>query len=730
MSSSLQQTSAEEISAAAQQPTCNVSLLHHSSGKHTEVISDEPSDHEKLLPVEIQDDIDVPQRGRKHRRSSPIPQQRECAQGKDKVPLRPLRRKDGLTPDRTQKTEIITVECVKKDTTDETIPTPSASDVFSHSKKGDDGLSQGVAQNVQAQESVTAQVMGHKDEGESVKTSVDLVPPRRVKRRDTSLPPEAPKKAEVLPRLEAPRKPLRRKGSIPRGTSGPVTDDQQNLKAPDSSALRAFGPVPPDLYLRGSDASGSPEPSMNIDEPSQTPTELICSQPVEREDQTTKEQETDTDGRSSSLTPPEMSKKDSDCQTSSEFPPDLSTKGRDAITPKPEPEPELHVVEETTPVSIIKKILLPQRSKKLSPSKPGNMDSEKESIIPALTRNTQMDMGEMKQSQVDVMIKVTSSQKSEDTMSDVEMDQTSQPVLRLPAKKPLGGSFPDDFRAMEAISLQPDVSTPAQALGTGSHSPAPSSAVEAVIHQHGATNGSLPPLYPADQPSASPEEAAAPVRMRRSRQKVEEGESSLPVPKPRVKKRLSGSFPDNLSDTVIDTTARGTFQQRDRSSSPVALPRHKERLGATCSDGTPPADRLFPADMESSVSSQEVKEGSASLDSSVISEGFVAIPGTDVVASELEQEVSVCLGEMDFPQAEDISSDIVTEDWTFTDKPAPGHSERADAVSSAQDDWLHVEESKVSESMEGNWRKETRDEEADFDFVSVDVAAGCLEGER
>ncbi|XP_076003585.1 uncharacterized protein ehbp1l1a isoform X2 [Genypterus blacodes] len=753
----LQQTSAEEISTTALQPTSNEPLLHDASGNHTEVISDKPSDHAKLTPVEIEDDIDVPQRGRKHRRSIPIPQQKECSQ--EKVPLRPLRRKDSLTPDRKQKTRVNTVN--------EGMPTLSASDFFPHSKKGDDRLSQGL--QIQTQESVSALAMGHKDKGESVQASDDLGPPRCVKRRDSSLPPEAPKKPEVLPQSEAPLKPLRRKGSIPRRTSSsPVTDDQQNLK--DRSAARAFEPVPPDCSVRGSKASRSPEPITNF-EPRQTSTQLICSQPVEKEDQTTKERDADYNRSTSSLTntertssPSELSRKNSNYQASTELTLVLQTKGGDTITPEPEPVPELHV-EDPTHVSIIKKIRLPQCSKKRSQSKSGKTHSEKEkSIIPDLTRNNvedvQMVVGETKQSEVDVIIKIT-SQKSDNAMSDTEMDKTSLPIPRPRVKKRFSGSFPDDFRATEAISLQLDVSTPAQAYQgeeaeaprKESHSPISSSTVEVVIHQHSTRNSTLPPLYPSDQPSASLGDAAAPVKMRTSREKVEDG-SLLPVPKPRVKRRLSGSFPDNfqpsgLLDTVIDTTVHETFQQRDQSSLPIPLPRPKKHFSVTYSDSTSPADSLCPIEMGSSA--MEVKDGSTSLDSSVISEGFDAIPGTHFAASDLEQEVLVCLGEIDFPLAdsvEDVSSEKVleggTEDWTFTDKPVTAYSERATeaphgnadvalevpVVTSAQDDWLHVEEVIVRESLETNERKQTIDEEAEFDFVSVDVAAGCLEGER
>ncbi|KAK9524425.1 hypothetical protein VZT92_016820 [Zoarces viviparus] len=117
------------------------------------------------------------------------------------------------------------------------------------------------------------------------------------------------------------------------------------------------------------------------------------------------------------------------------------------------------------------------------------------------------------------------------------------------------------------------------------------------------------------------------------------------------------------------------------------------------------------------------------------------------------------MGEVEFPQVNAVEDtekglDEIIEGWTFTEKPvatddsekaAECVSEQADiekvlgeevdrslssTVASSQDDWLHVEDDKDSEPLEINSRKEIRDEELDFGFVSIDVDAGCLEEER
>ncbi|XP_071403276.1 EH domain-binding protein 1-like protein 1 [Centroberyx affinis] len=880
-----QQTSTEEISATTLQATSSGSLVDDSSHEYRETILDKPSDDQKITPVEPPTDVAVPQRGRKHKREVPEPKQKECDEEKDTarvVPLRPMRRKDSLTPDRKQKpdgvsvrlpTEVIALHCAKKrdsslppespqtfdvkdDATGEILPTQPITDLVPprRIKKRDGSIPPGLPQKVDAQESVAAEVSMQvvpsrpvrkrnnivppeqsqradhiqREESESVQIPTDLVPPHRVKRRDGSLPPEAPQKTDdVSPNLEAPHKSLKRKGSFTRETSVTVTDDQQDLKAQAGTALGTSDLVPPRRSRRSSNVSGAPKLLQNIDEPSQTATELIPPRPVRRKDSFTMQHSEKTNVTGSGPVT------DSDFNTSVPAPteviPPLESEVNDSIPPKPEPEPELFTdfgVGQTIPLSIIRKIAPPRRSKKLPSSKSDkigndegitveNLNAEnKESLAPVQMENmlidfVEKDREEIKQSHIAdgtyvQVVDIASSQTSEDTKPEVETkDQpASLPVPMPRARKRLSGSFPDDFTTAEGAScVQSHVSRSRQAshgeealpIRQRGCSPVASTSAGLMTLQHSTRSSSLPPLPSDDQRSTSGE-AVAPVCLRRSRLNIESkvqveggdssdqtlGPSGLPVPKPRVKKRLSGSFPDDftpssspspcLPDTAIETMVHETVQQNEQSSLPVPMPRPKKRLSATYSDSTPPADTLFPLEIESSESKpevtpptgQEAREGSTSLESSIISEGgFVTIPGADDVTAELEQEVLAVLAETDFPRPDSVEDTInekaleeSIEGWTFTDKSvltediekateavsdqtdteigleAEPDKTFAPTVTPAQDDWLHVEGDKDSEPMEINLSKEMGVEEVDFGFVSVDVAAGGLEEER
>ncbi|XP_053199832.1 EH domain-binding protein 1-like protein 1 isoform X1 [Scomber japonicus] len=402
--------------------------------------------------------------------------------------------------------------------------------------------------------------------------------------------------------------------------------------------------------------------------------------------------------------------------------------------------------------------------------------ANKDSVKGVQIDTTMADTEEIKQLNVadDTFVHmIKTSQKSEG-----EKDKKATlPIPRPRVKKRLSGSFPDDFTATEKTSQSGEEAEAArQAV------PKELSAV-----QH---NQDFPSCLGVQPPTSGEKEAA--VKLRRSKLTIKSsgqvedhntsentsGTSILLVPKPRVKKRLSGSFPDDttisgsppsgLSDTEPDTTGHEPFRQNEQPNLPVPLRRDKKRLSATYSDGTPPADNFFPIQTESSqrstedtwTTSQEAKEGSTSLDSSVISEGgFVSIQGEDYVASEVERDGLTVLGEEGFAQSDSVENtdtekalDEITEGWTFTDKPGvtddseqatEAISELADiekvletevdisiatTVTSVQDDWLHVEDVKGSEPME--IKKDMRDEELDFGFVTVDVAAGCVEEER
>uniref|UniRef100_A0A8D3E668 EH domain-binding protein 1-like protein 1 n=1 Tax=Scophthalmus maximus TaxID=52904 RepID=A0A8D3E668_SCOMX len=166
------------------------------------------------------------------------------------------------------------------------------------------------------------------------------------------------------------------------------------------------------------------------------------------------------------------------------------------------------------------------------------------------------------------------------------------------------------------------------------------------------------------------------------------GPSSLPVPKPRVKKRLSDSFPEDItifsspppceSDTKADLIGHETVQQNEQSSLPLPLPRAKKRVSATYSDSTPPVDPPLESTQrnpeDTLVTSKETKEWSSSMDISVVTEGgFVTIQGEDDVASEVERDVLGAMQEEHFSHSDSVedtekSLDEIIEGWTFTEK--------------------------------------------------------------
>ncbi|XP_031648049.1 EH domain-binding protein 1-like protein 1 isoform X6 [Oncorhynchus kisutch] len=265
-------------------------------------------------------------------------------------------------------------------------------------------------------------------------------------------------------------------------------------------------------------------------------------------------------------------------------------------------------------------------------------------------------------------------------------------------------------------------------------------------------SSSLPPVPPGCQPAASGEVVVAPLRRRRSRLNIEQ--SSVPVPVPRSKKRLSSSFSDGTP--LMDSSFT---RQTDSLEGSLSLSQEDKQ-----------------------VTSQEATEGSISLTSSMVSEGsFVTI----LHSEEISPEVIVCekgleeSGESwtftDTAMVTVAFTDTVSEDiergseaepvfekgleesmesLTFTDTAIATESFTetpkffADTVSEdiergseaevldqtspttatpAEDDWLHVKGAKETEKME---RKYMGVEEADFGFESVDVAARGLDEER
>uniref|UniRef100_A0A8D3A6T7 EH domain-binding protein 1-like protein 1 n=1 Tax=Scophthalmus maximus TaxID=52904 RepID=A0A8D3A6T7_SCOMX len=175
-------------------------------------------------------------------------------------------------------------------------------------------------------------------------------------------------------------------------------------------------------------------------------------------------------------------------------------------------------------------------------------------------------------------------------IGEAERDKlTTQPIPRPRLRKRHSGSFPDDFKTTERT--QTSHAEEALAARQSGPSSISSTTKELPIVEH-SKDHPLPPLV--HQPSTTPVEVGG-VRLRRNRLSIDSsvqvengdtsqnspGPSSLPVPKPRVKKRLSDSFPEDItifsspppceSDTKADLIGHETVQQNEQSSLPLPL---------------------------------------------------------------------------------------------------------------------------------------------------------------
>ncbi|XP_067379475.1 EH domain-binding protein 1-like protein 1 isoform X14 [Channa argus] len=752
-SAGLKTTSMDEISATSLQPSSNALLADDS--EHRELYSDE------LDKVGPKADFAVPQEDRKPKKAFHEPQQKESCS----VPVRPLRRKDSLTPDTEQKSDGLSVRlCPENILPDMTKTTQLVNDHTSSLDKRKVVIS--VTQDVK------------EDAGDYKQIFMDIIPSIHMDIKDGNF-------------QTTPCKPLRRKDTANREKSVAMTHGQQ--KARGSGALETSDPVHSQPCAITSDVQG--KPLQNIDKPSQTTTEMApCA--VQWKDQSSNQQSPQTDfvGIESQQTDPKSlcSKEPEEMFCTQEWPKKHNTsiqaspheilplkipKRTKSVTSKQ--EPELLNVAQSAPLSIIKKIRLPQCVKKS-----GKMDSDKGITMQKPVSNMDyVKPGQMKPSHINSTAtsniekikhstiaketsvetsNITSFQKSHDAAEVTEREkQPAHPIPMPRVKKPVSGSFQDDFTAAESM-LQASHGEEAQAPKQGGPS------VFSTTKQH---SKDLPLLSMGDQPSLSTDLAS--VQLRKSRLtpeasvQVEIGKTSgLPLPKPRVKKRLSGSFPYDITmfgsppssqpDTVNDCIGPGTVTQSEQSALPLSLCQAKKHLS------TP--DIIIPLEIDLSKRSpedqrKESKIGSASLESFVISEeGFVTVQ-SDLVTTEMEQEVLAAMLEEESTQPESVGGtekelDESIEEWTFADKPdIKDDSQKAtemmleqanvekvpeaevdrclaSTIVSSQDDWLHVEDDKESKALKTNLRKKMREEDLDFGFVSVDVTAGCLEDQR
>lgn len=722
-----QQTSVEEIPATARQTTSNEQL--RDGREHRELLLDRPSDGQSISPVGLQVRIGLPQKDRKKKVQKH--QQEVFNETKDTVSVQPLRKMDCK-----QKSDGLSV------------PTQLSQD---HTPSY--GLTKEEASVPKVPPAYTGD---HKHI--SAQMSMD-VPPLELEKICSVLPPGTEK--------IAPCKPLRTKDRSARAKG------QQDCKSQVSASVETL-----DVIRHGTTSDVRSETLQHDDNPSQTTTEAI-SFTVELKDHSSKQgsQETDSvqiDFVSELKDTKETQKHNSPIPASSHvITPLETTKGIKPI-PTIKPKPGLINDAQTAPLSIIKKIHLPKRLPKRSLyQKSYKMDSDKLSIAQSFVANSESvkpvqiaDMEEIKQpltgdSTVET-INITCSLKSENI--PVIAESNKHPLPRARVRKCISGPVPDGFTTTTPTESTAEVfhKEEAQAAGQGG-------SICLTVMQH---NKDLSALSLGVQPSTSTQKMPA-VRLRRSRLIVEtipqaesgdtsdKAPSDMPVPKPRVKKRLSDSFPHDVTISGLPSPCQPggvgekispeTVQQNEPSGFPVPLPRAKKRLSATYSDNT--GDHLEKElsqkiTEDTLVSSMETKANASSTDSSMISErGFVTVQ--DDVASGLEQEVLAAMQEEECLQADTVEDtgkvlEEMIDDWTFTDeavgseKPTEMVSEQASVdrslasstVASSQDDWLHVEDDKGSEPVDFNSKKQTKDEDLDFGFVSVDVTAGCLEQQR
>ncbi|CDQ78467.1 unnamed protein product [Oncorhynchus mykiss] len=806
-----QHTITEEASGPTSQPTADKLLVEDKSEEYIVPIPDKPSDDQTVTPVtsvETQSEVAPPQRGRKKKRSLPREsQQKADGQGSvatqdvaaqvttklvaphrvkkkegslppetqqeaddqgivfNVVPSQPLRRKDSLSPERKQKSENVSAQ-KPIDVVTSCCPKRKDSNLLEPLEKADG--QKGFAAQA-APQVVPSRPGSKRDRSLStepkqkaeapVQAHTEVVPPCRTKKRDRSLP------------AESPHRPLRRKESFTKDTS-----------------TQATSLVPPPRPRRTSRAS-SAEPSEKL---GQGATELILPQPTQKAD----EPENLIAQAVTKLIPPQRTGKASFSTEHRQKADDLESATGQVTTVPLTPD---HVptesytdfgVRETAPLLIIRKIAPPRRSKKTN-SPPVESGKAEDVVVEALNAANQ---GSAAPSQIeDMMI---------DSIEKVETELQSQKVTEM-ATEPV-----EDKPHFEGVAVnltviyRPLIDNAAQKVSTedtapevktedkqeylpvpkprGKRDPTPPVHLDSTRpktwHDNDSTrergrslaasasvlepprrskrSSSLPPVPPGCQPAASGEVVVAPLRRRRSRLNIEQ--SSVPVPVPRSKKRLSSSFSDGTPSMDSSFT-----RQTDSLEGSLSLSQEDKQ-----------------------VTSQEATEGSISLTSSMVSEGsFVTI----LHSEEISPEVIVCekgleeSGESwtftDTAMVTVAFTDTVSEDiergseaetvfekgleesmesLTFTDTAIVTESFTetpkffADTVSEdiergseaevldqtspttatpAEDDWLHVKGAKETEKMEIE-RKYMGVEEVDFGFESVDVAAGGLDEER
>ncbi|KAJ8008101.1 hypothetical protein DPEC_G00101270 [Dallia pectoralis] len=674
-------TRREEASACSSQPTAEVQ-----SQEHIIAIIDKPSD-EQIVSLEVV----PPQRGRKKKSSPPqeqsagqgnvpdlavsvenapyLAETRNCAETQQEAdnpgigfkvaPSRPLRRKDSLTPDCKQFENLNAAPEL----------------VAPHrSKRRDCSLSVEPQRAADSQKGFTAQA------------SAEVIPSQPVTKRDQSLSTEPKQKADAPVQMPVEVVPRRTKKCLPTDT------------------LQATGIVPPPRPKRTSRPS-----SADLSQTSgQIETGQIPIRPVRREGNLTSEPSQKAEVPENliavtQLIPPQRTRKASLSPEPQQVSDNLKTDTVKVTTLTPDPVPTESSdfgVGKTVPLSIIRKIAPPRHSKKTKAKTEDGADeavdvealnaANQRSISPSQPEDPMIDS--LKKAEVEKQspeVTQTASEflegkpdkvNQEDTVDMVTREDTNErsQVPTTLGKRDLTPPVQSHDFHITRIRHGPSCGD-TQLVRERGRSPAALSA-EVVPPQPSKRSKSLPPATAACR-SASSLEVVVVVAPLRKKSRLNVDQSSVPVPVPRSKKRLSFTF--------FDGTPRMETPFASQSDSHESLPSLSQNNKQPIS--------------------QEATEGSVSLTSSVVSEGsFFTILHSDEMSPE---------------ELEDSS-----ESWTFTETPmVPEDSTEPHMVSEASTEPHMVSEASTEPPMVHEASTETSmRSEVLADIVRKDIGRGSV----
>lgn len=206
-----------------------------------------------------------------------------------------------------------------------------------------------------------------------------------------------------------------------------------------------------------------------------------------------------------------------------------------------------------------------------------------------------------------------------------------------------------------------------------------------------------------------------------------ERSSILQIPKPRTKKQPRGLFMDDDLNHDLPAAClpsdKESGQQDEPLILPVPLPRTKKRLGASYSGSTQNENRSL------------IQQNEVSLkNTAAILISKETIQGEGHWSSQVEREVLAAMAEEDFTYADSQveARDDLMEGWTLTDQCGVIDHFEQDAemvldTNIAGDGWLCIASDK---DVKLQSESQVKFEEVDFGFVSIDVAADSVDGER